>query len=365
MIIAAGCSGGSGAPSPGDVLVIGGPGRSDGCFYRPRALAASAERLYVADMTGRLQVLDLDGRWLATWKLPEINRGFPTGVGVSPSGFVAIADTHNYVVRVYDADGREKRVIGGEGGKPGQFTYVTDAEFDRAGNMYTSEHGREDRIQKFDAEGKYLRSWGHTGTEPGEFRRPQALAVDPQGFVFVADAANHRIQKFTDEGKLVAVWGEAGTGPGQLLYPYGLALTEQGYLVVAEYGNNRIQAFDPEGHCAGIWGGPGHEAGRFALPWGVAWVEGRGIYVSDRDNHRVQVLRKPFQSAAAGRTERMKNKGSLQNANFKLKKRVKVKLRNARNSRNTGMKKEGLRGKGWGKRFFSSVPQACSLKPHA
>lgn len=287
-------------PARQAVLWWGGLGRTDGRFFKPRAIAAGNGRLYVVDMSGRIQVFDLEGNWQASWRLPEVSRGYPTGLGVAPDGRVAVADTHNYVVRLYSPEGELLQTIGREGEGPGEFTYLTDVEFDRQGNMFVSERGREDRVQKFDAQGRFVTMWGRAGEAPGEFHRPQALAVDDEGCVYVADAANHRIQKFTNDGELLAVWGGPGREPGRLLYPYDLAMGPDGLLLVCEYGNNRIQAFDQEGRSVKIWGGAGREPGQLASPWGLCWVEGRGLYVADTGNHRVQLFAWSPGSASGG-----------------------------------------------------------------
>lgn len=299
-----GRAGGGEASGPlGEVRCWGGPGREAGRFVKPRALAAGADRLYVVDMSGRIQVFDLDGRWQASWTLPEVSRGYPTGLGLRGDGCLGVADTHNFVVRLYSPEGVLLQTIGREGGGPGEFTYVTDVAFDAGGNMYVGEHGREDRIQKFDGEGRFLTTWGRSGEGPGEFHRPQGLVIDEEGSLYVADAANHRIQKFSPEGALLAMWGRPGKGPGELLYPYGLTLGPGHLLFVSEYGNNRVQAFDAEGRSVGIWGRAGREPGEFSQPWDLQWVSGRGLYVVDMGNHRVQ------QFSAAG-VESLARRGS-------------------------------------------------------
>jgi len=292
LLSAAGCRDGA-HDGPRVLLSWGGPGRDDGLFLQPRAIAAGLNRLYIVDKTGRIQLFGLDGAWIASWTLPQVNRGYPTGLGVRPDGRLAVADTHNYVVRLYDLDGRELGTTGGEGGETGKFTYLTDVEFDGGGNMFVSEHGRVDRVQKFDPRGRFLAAWGRSGDAPGQFRRPQALAVDSAGCVFVADAANHRVQKFSNDGALVDIIGSAGSGPGQLLYPYDLALGPNGSLIVCEYGNNRVQAFDKRGRSIGCQGRPGRAVGELATPWGITWVRGRGLYVVDNGNHRVQLFAVP------------------------------------------------------------------------
>jgi DNA-binding beta-propeller fold protein YncE len=302
LLLAAGCGGQAGgtAGGPETCLTWGGPGRTPAKFHRPRAIAAGADRLYVIDQSGRIQAFDFDGRYLSEWTIPEVNRGYATGVTVRADGCVVVAETHNFAVRTYRPNGELVQSIGREGAGPGEFTYVTDVKIDRQGNLFVSEHGRADRVQKFDKNGTFVTMWGRSGDQPGEFHRPQALAVDDKGAVFVADAANHRIQKFTGDGQLLAVWGEVGREPGRLMYPYGLSLADDGTLFVTEYGNNRVQAFDREGRSVGTWGRAGTGLGELATPWGLAWVPGRGVYVADTTNHRVELFR--IEGASRGGT---------------------------------------------------------------
>ena len=294
LLLSAGCGAREDAATDAPVLSVwGGPGRTKGFFHSPRVVDAWQAKVYVIDKTDRLQVFDVDGMWQATWAIPRVGKGYPSGMGIRGDGVVAIADTHDYVVRLYNSDGEEIKTIGREGGGEGEFTYLTDVGFDKAGNMYVSEHGRMDRIQKFDSEGRFVMLWGATGEAPGEFQRPQSIVVNDEGLVCVADAANHRIQKFTADGKLIAVWGTPGDGSGELKYPYDLALAPGGILLVCEYGNNRVQAFDGEGRSVGIWGEPGRGRGQVAAPWAVAWLPDRGIVVADTENHRIQVFASP------------------------------------------------------------------------
>jgi len=293
LAVAAGCGRNPAPPGDDAIALWGGPGRTDGLFYAPRAVAYHRDRLYIVDKSGRIQLFDLDGQWQATWMLAKFDKGFPSGLGVRADGALGVADTHNYVVRVYNPEGTEIMIFGREGGAPGEFTYLTDVEFDAAGCMYVSEHGRKDRIQKFDPKGRFLLEWGDSGDAPGRFHRPQALAVDGDRNVYVADAGNHRVQKFTADGEFLAVFGTPGDGPGQILYPYDLAISAGGDIVVCEYGNNRVQVFDADGHSVAILGKAGRETGELCTPWAVCCLPDRGIYVLDTGNHRVQVFPMP------------------------------------------------------------------------
>ncbi len=274
--------------------VWGRRGISDGRFQKPRAMAIDAQdRLYIVDMTARIQVFSTDGRWLSGWQTPRWKNGKPSGLTITRDGRLLVADTHYYRMLTYTPDGKllADRTIGGRMGQgPGEFGFVTDAVEDSQGNLYIAEYGEYDRIQKFSAAGEFLLQWGSHGTEPGQFVRPQNLAIDPQDRIWVADACNHRIQIFNPAGKLLDVWGQQGDGPGELYYPYDLAFDGQGHVYVCEYGNHRVQKFDLQGQSLGWFGTNGRGEGEFHNPWAVVCDRQGQVHVVDTNNHRVQTI---------------------------------------------------------------------------
>jgi DNA-binding beta-propeller fold protein YncE len=286
LLALAGCGGGE-TPE----LVWGRKGVRDGDFVRPRAIAIDGrDRLYIVDFTARIQVYDRDGNYVGpTWTTPDYRNGRPSGLSIAPDGNLIVSDSHYHCVRVYSPEGRELKRIGGEAGTaPGQLGYVSDCVQDGDGNYYLAEFSPNHRISKFDADGKFLSCWGGEGDEPGQFSRPRALALGPDGLLYVADACNDRIQVFRLDGSFVRLFGGTGAGPGQLRYPYDVAFNRAGELYVVEYGNHRVQKFTPEGRSLGCWGGPGREPGRLNSPWALA-VDGSGrVHVVDTENHRVQ-----------------------------------------------------------------------------
>lgn len=273
-------------------MVWGRVGITDGRFQKPRAIAIDADdRLYIVDMTARIQVFDPDGHFLRAWSTPVHDNGRPTGLSISRDGLLMVADTHYYRVLFYTLDGqlRDDRTIGGTLGQgPGEFGFVTDAVQDSAGNYYVSEYGEFDRIQKFSPAREFLLEWGGHGEQPGQFARPQSMVVTPDDRLVVADACNHRIQIFDTAGNLVSLWGEQGAATGQLSYPYGLALDGEGNLYVCEYGNHRVQKFTLDGRSLATWGREGRRPGQLFNPWSLV-VDSRGrVHVIDSMNHRVQ-----------------------------------------------------------------------------
>ncbi len=273
--------------------VWGRRGVVDGRMQRPRAIAIdSQDRLYVVDMTARIQVFDVDGRFLRGWRTPAYENGKPTGLSIDGNGNVLVADTHYYRVLIYSDTGELIRTIGGTSGqRPGEFELVLDAVQDSQGNYYVAEMGECDRIQKFPSDGAVLLQWGGHGSAPGLFVRPQNLAIDEKGQIWVTDACNHRIQVFDPQGNLVRLWGSKGDAQGELYYPYDLALAPDGTVYVCEFGNHRVQKFTRDGRSLGSWGSDGRGEGQLHNPWALVRDSLGRIHVVDTYNHRVQRVR--------------------------------------------------------------------------
>jgi DNA-binding beta-propeller fold protein YncE len=273
--------------------VYGRRGLSEGRFQKPRAMAIdNYDRIYVVDMTARIQAFDTDGKFLRSWETPTHENGKPTGLSVDRDGNVAVVDTHYFRVLFYSPEGELLRTLGGQHGHgPGEMGLVTDVVEDSAGNYYVAEYGELERIQKFTHDGQYVLQWGEHGEALGQFSRPQGLAIDEQDHIWVADSANHRVQVFDTQGKLLFSWGREGSALGQLGYPYNLVLDGQGHVYVCEMGNSRVQKFTLDGQSLGAWGTAGSQPGELGRPWALV-RDGQGrIHVLDTENHRVQRVR--------------------------------------------------------------------------
>jgi sugar lactone lactonase YvrE len=294
LLLSLGCS--NSGDSVGDVEAVWGKqGLGDGQFQKPRAIAIDEQdRLYIVDMTARIQVFDAEGNFIRSWRTPESKNGRPTGVSIDRSGRLAVADTHYYRVLFYTSEGQllEDSTIGGTMGHgEGEFEFLTDVVQDSDGNYYVSEYGQHDRVQKFTPAGEFVLQWGTHGEAPGQFRRPQGLLIDSQERIWVADACNHRIQVFNTEGELLFCWGKQGDALGELYYPYNMVMDAEGHLYVCEYGNHRIQKFTQDGKSLGSWGHSGRAEGALFNPWAMAFDSHGRMHVLDSNNHRVQRVR--------------------------------------------------------------------------
>jgi sugar lactone lactonase YvrE len=123
---------------------------------------------------------------------------------------------------------------------------------------------------------------GVTGDGPDTFNQPNAVAIAPNGDIFVSDGhnanrGNARVIKFTKDGKFIKQWGGHGSGPGQFECPHTLAFDSQGRLFVGDRANNRIQIFDQDGKFLAEWK-------QFSRPSGIYIDRNDVIYVTDSES---------------------------------------------------------------------------------
>lgn len=154
------------------------------------------------------------------------------------------------------------------------------------------------------------------------FALPQALVVDGQDNLYIADTFNHAIRKVTfsngaatvstvagalgtaSSGSATLTTGQRGYVDGasdsaRFAFPCGLALDAAGHLYVADRGNHairkvaaltrRVTTLAGGSGLPGQLDGPGTTAG-FKQPTGVAVDDAGTIYVTDTGNHTIRKI---------------------------------------------------------------------------
>ncbi len=178
----------------------------------------------------------------------------PFGVAVDSSGIVYVADTgNNHIHKItLDSSGMGTVSLFAGGGSPAQFNRPVSVAVDGSNNVYVADRDNY-RIQKITPNGVVTTlAGGGSGSSDGvgtsaKFNKPYGVAVDSKGFVYVADLNNHRIRKITPDGVVTTLAGGGsgssdGTGTSvQFNRPEDVAVDKLGNVYVADTGNDRIR----------------------------------------------------------------------------------------------------------------------------
>lgn len=207
-------------------------------------------------------------------------------------------------------------------GKPGNglFAEPSGVTGDASGNVYVVDQDHH-RIVKLSPAGAVLRVFGdgkpHWQDGPSAiagFNTPSAVAIGPDGRVYVADLLNHRIRYITPAGDSVktlagSVQGyQDGTGAGaRFNLPSGVAVDGAGTLYVTDYGNNRVRKITPLGTVssyagagsAGYANGSG-SAAQFNGPESVTVTPDGIAFVADVNNQRIRKIVNGVVTTVAG-----------------------------------------------------------------
>ena len=179
----------------------------------------------------------------------------PTKLAVSPDGqILAVLDSsHDTITRIDLTSIRAPVVFGQTGKHEGQFVAPIDLAIDESGHIYVLD-SRLKRVSIFDPNGYFLFSFGAKGNLIKEWRKPILLAVNPNGkTAYICD--DHELKKYTIDhknktAKHVSNAGGRGKGLGQLLRPEAMASDRQGLLYLVDNGRRDLQVFDFRGNNA-------------------------------------------------------------------------------------------------------------------
>lgn len=166
---------------------------------------------------------------------------------------------------------------------------VTDAE----GYLYVADTGNH-RIVKFAPDGTAIDVFGG----PGVLNEPWGLSVSPKdGNIYVADTWNHRVVIFTPTGEMVGQFGTFGTpddgDPMSLYGPRDVAVDRNGYVYVADTGGHRIRVYDENYQYQYNITAQGRGLQAEPEPVGLAVHPITGeLYIAETWNQRISVFRR-------------------------------------------------------------------------
>lgn len=200
----------------------------------------------------------------------------PQGVAVDAAGNTYVADSDNATVRKITSAG-VVTTLAGVAGQPGaddglasaaRFNFPASLVCDSAGNLFVADANNH-AIRRVTPTGEvstYAGTIGTAGADDGprltaRFHRPEGLALDAVGNLYVADAGNHTLRKIAPDGSVTTIAGAASQpgsvdGPAaaaRFNRPFRLTLDRAGNLYISEAGNYDIRQLSPSGDVSTVY----------------------------------------------------------------------------------------------------------------
>ena len=269
----------------------------------------------------------------------------PRGITVDELEHLLVCEWNGSRVVKLDKHGTQIAVFG-----TGQLSHPASIALDKKGNFYVvDESGESSKIVKFECNGRLLQSIGRQGSGIMCFNNPKGIKLNSKEEVYVCDRDNHRIQVFNqrlefqrcidmraldprlkhpakpndlafDNDGTIFVTDCANncilvfSSSERYLYFFGrepavkkhhppnhnnisgvagpecITIDENNILYVTEPGSHRVSVYRTTGELVTRFGSMGRNVGKMQFPVGIATDQNNSVYVCEMLNNRIQIF---------------------------------------------------------------------------
>ncbi len=260
---------------------------------KPMDVSKIGEYVYVTD-TNNKQVQVFDSTGTSIFKFGKEGEGegefmFPYGITGDKDGNVYVADLYNGNISIFSKKGKFIKYFEEKDSATPAITspaglrifdnklYVTDIE--------------SKKVIVFTLDGKKQLEIVSASSTEDTFNAPNAVTIDSENNIYVADSGNLRVVVFDKTGKFTrSINGNKDTnGDSKFVNPRGLAVDSNGTLYMIDNMTHFVYAFDKKGEQVYQFGGLGSENDQFFLPNGLFIDEKSQMYITDTFNQRIAV----------------------------------------------------------------------------
>ena len=204
----------------------------------PNALAVDKEgRVYIGEFrAGRIQVFEQDGSLLYVWDSEHVGTSLsPLALAVKGESLY-IANRTGEVLRM-GLDGKLQFKFGSPGNLPGNLAYPNGIAV-RGDSIIVADSGNA-RLQIFNLQGELVKV---ISQQQFEVSVPRGISVDDKGSIYIADTMGNRVLKLNEYYRPQWELGQDGLEGDKLSFPNGLAVAGN-RLYVTDRENGRVVVY--------------------------------------------------------------------------------------------------------------------------
>ncbi len=266
-------------------------GRDESPFFlqNPQMAAGDGQgRVFVTDLKlGGVFVFDFNSKNVTLLGGEGVGLlGQPTGVAFDGDGFLYVADSAKRKIMVFTRELRPYGVLDLSSLKSIGFIAI-----DKPRKRILVPDPKDSKVHIVDYKGVIISTITNLGNPDGGFNRPNAVAVAPDGTIFVADTLNARVVQFTPDGSYLSNFGVRGDNPGQFNIIQGIAVDSSGNIYVTDARSNRFNILNAKGElllAVGTAGDSRQNIGVFQIPFGISIDQNDTIYIVEKYFSRFQ-----------------------------------------------------------------------------